>query len=163
MIWEGRTLNREDSLLHENAPKTPDNVAITFISATAGAAMCNSVLAKSTAVPLTVAMPSLSKNHAAKKRITSFKCRARSTVLPSDCHAYMTYPVQLRTCFPSLVNARGGPGRGRSHIAAGMVNNIHHSPTTKRTIRSARLFERLTYLIPRIIRIPRVSTTTPAM
>lgn len=80
MVWEGERFIMLLTLLHVNAPQMPESVTMTLIRARAELSIPSVVLAKRIAVPLTVATASEIMNHAARKRRTSFKRRARNMV-----------------------------------------------------------------------------------
>ena len=97
------------------------------------------VFAKSTAVPETVAILSLSKNHAARKSSTSFRDRACIAVRPRDFQEYVKYAIAVRMFDVSSPIRRGGPGRDRNHSALGIEKTNHHAPIMNRTSRSPKL------------------------
>lgn len=66
------------------APAMPEIVTMTLIRARAAGCICKEVLAKRTAVPLTVAMASERRNQAARKSRTSRSWRARRMERPRE-------------------------------------------------------------------------------
>ena len=175
IVRDGLIPKYGESLDHTNAPTTPKRVLTMLISATAAGFMwrfytiygqhrlgqclrgCSielTVFANNTAVPLTVATPSLIINHAARNNITSFNLLALMTVFHSPFHEYVKYfhfpPLFKRLptipfvrpeplpfimpgeyTLPSLFNfGSGGPGLGLNHMAVGIVNTNHHKPTS---------------------------------
>lgn len=119
------------------APAMPDEVAVIESKAVATVPILSSVLAKSMAVPETVAMESESKNHATRKRTTCRSLTAILIVFQTEDHAKITY-VMTRPRRPVVAFElrSGGPGRSRSHKAHGIVNTAHHRPTRKSTSRN---------------------------
>src|SRR5690606_36383169 len=94
------------------------------------------VFAKRTAVPLTVATPSLTKNHAARKSMTSFSCLALMNVFQSPRHEYAIYAhMPLSLLPPDALGTRGsgGPGLGLIQSAVGMVKTNHQRPMQNMT------------------------------
>src|SRR5690242_3493925 len=88
IVCTGVRLRECDIRDHVKAPRTPQTVAMTLIRASMAYDMPRVVFAKRTAVPETVAMLSLRRNHAARKSRTSFRCRACIAVRPRDFQEY---------------------------------------------------------------------------
>lgn len=122
---------------HVKAPSTPDVVAITLMRPKDVASMRSCVLAYKTAVPETVAIASDNKNHAAKNKTMSLRRRASFMVRHKDAQAYQIYRTHVRSSLGSLglCERNGGPGRGRNHIAAGIVKMNHQAPIINNTTR----------------------------
>jgi hypothetical protein len=74
----------DDILLQVKAPRIPDSVTTMLIRANAAGFISRLVFAKRIAVPLIVAMPSESKNQAARNCKTSLNSLARMRDFPSD-------------------------------------------------------------------------------
>ena len=87
MVREGLSCSFRDMVAQEKAPMTPKMVTTILMAARAAGPISRVVLAKRTAVPLTVAMPSLRRNQAARKRSMSRRWRARRAVLPREDQA----------------------------------------------------------------------------
>lgn len=140
-----------------HAPKMPETMTVIETRAMAVVDMCNSVLANSTAVPLTVAMASLSKNQEMRKRTICFSCTAILIVFQRDFQAKKMYESHARPNilpFPLREAGSGGPGRCRNHSAAGNVKRAHHIPTTKRIIRMGIVLDWTWSAFEQIRRIP---------
>ncbi len=77
-------------------------------------------------------MASDNRNHEARKRRMSGSCGVRRIVRYSCAQEWEIYDQPLA----DIWEGNGGPGRGRSHRAEGMVKTNHHRPIRKRTSRS---------------------------
>lgn len=125
------------------APAIAEVVEVMERAATATVPMCSSVRAKRTAVPETVATPSERRNQAMRKRTTWRSLKATLRVWKIEDQAKRRYARAERArlvCWAKALEM-GGPGRGRSQSAVGIVRASHHAPTKKRTMRSGRVAE----------------------
>lgn len=122
---------------HVKAPTIPNVVAVTESTAICTVLRFNSVRAKRTAVPETVATASDRRNQAIRKRTTCRSFAALLSVFHNDAQANEMYPSLKVAMIPrrGMDTVKGGPGRLRSHNAAGIEKAHHHKPTMNRTSR----------------------------
>ena len=134
--------NRRDTMGHKVAPAIPEAVAVIDSNAIATVLNLNSIRAKIIAVPLTVAIASDRRNHAARNVMVCRNWIATLIVFHTDCQANLVYSRASRKVPPRLdIVGNGGPGRGRSQRAAGTVNASHITPARTRTRRSGNVFD----------------------
>ena len=131
--------NFRDMVGQNTAPMIPATVAVIERQATSTMPIFNSVRANRIAVPEIVATASESRNQAIKKITTCLSFHATLTVFQRDSHANAPYAKNDPILPRSDIIWRGGPGRVRSHIEAGIVNTNHQSPTRNNTTRSGRV------------------------
>lgn len=143
IVWLVFNRNLREMIGQAKAPTMPEVAERMESSATPVVEICNSVLANRIAVPETVATASERRNQAARNTTTCRSLAAIFIVFHNDTQANVKYAKNERHLLPcfDIADLNGGPGLLRIWKLETRVNENHHNPTTKRTIRRGRVAE----------------------